>query len=515
MPTKSKPGSVPITMIHALVKSILSSHVYDVALKTPLEDAKQLSERFHNQIFLKREDLQPIFSFKIRGAYNKIANLSQAALQKGIIAASAGNHAQGVAFSAKKLGIKATIVMPKTTPSIKTKAVQRLGGKVILHGDAYNDAYEHAQQLSEKHDLTFVHPYDDWDVIAGQGTVGLELSQQLRDIDAIFIPVGGGGLIAGIAAYFNYLYPNTKIIGVEPADAACLKAALDAGTRVILAEVGLFVDGVAVKQIGERPFDIAKTCVHEVVTVSTDEVCAAVQDIFEDTRAIAEPAGALALAGLKRYVHTHKWKDKKCVAILSGANLNFHRLRHISERSELGENREAIIAVTIPETPGSFRQFCKIIGRRAITEFNYRYSDPEKAVIFVGLELEGLENEKETLCAQLRKEGYPVIDLTNNEMAMIHIRHMVGGRSGLATEEQLFRFEFPERPGALMQFLNKLGTRWNISLFHYRNHGADFGRVLAGVQVPMTETSAFHQVLTEIGYHAVNETHNPAYRLFL
>ena len=343
----------------------------------------------------------------------------------------------------------------------------------------------------------------------------MELSQQLRDIDAIFIPVGGGGLIAGIAAYFNYLYPNTKIIGVEPADAACLKAALDAGTRVILAEVGLFVDGVAVKQIGERPFDIAKTCVHEVVTVSTDEVCAAIQDIFEDTRAIAEPAGALALAGLKRYVHTHKWKDKKCVAILSGANLNFHRLRHISERSELGENREAIIAVTIPETPGSFRQFCKIIGRRAITEFNYRYSDPEKAVIFVGLELEGLENEKETLCAQLRKEGYPVIDLTNNEMAMIHIRHMVGGRSGLATQEQLFRFEFPERPGALMQFLNKLGTRWNISLFHYRNHGADYGRVLAGVQVPMTEISAFHQVLTEIGYHAVDETHNPAYRLFL
>lgn len=502
-------------MQQTLIKSILSSHVYDVAIKTPLDEAKQLSERFRNRIFLKREDLQPIFSFKLRGAYNKIAHLSPEALQKGIIAASAGNHAQGVAFSAKKLGIKATIVMPKTTPSIKTKSVQRLGGKVILHGDAYNDAYDHAKQLADKHGLTFVHPYDDWDVIAGQGTVGLELSQQLRDIDAIFVPVGGGGLMAGIAAYFNYLYPNTKIIGVEPDDAACLKAALAANTRVVLPEVGLFVDGVAVKQIGERPFAIATTCVTEVVTVSTDEVCAAVQDIFEDTRAIAEPAGALALAGLKRYVHTHKWENKNCIAILSGANLNFHRLRHISERSELGENREAILAVTIPESPGSFRQFCKIIGRRAITEFNYRYSNAEKAVIFVGLELEGLENEKEDLCLQLRQEGYPVVDLTHNEMAMIHIRHMVGGRSDMATEERLFRFEFPERPGALMQFLNKLGTRWNISLFHYRNHGADFGRVLAGVQVPESDTAAFQQVLTDIGYHAVDETNNPAYRLFL
>jgi threonine dehydratase len=500
---------------HDLIKSILSSHVYDVAIETPLDAAKQLSDRFRNNIFLKREDLQPIYSFKLRGAYNKIAQLSPEARAKGIIAASAGNHAQGVAFSARKLGIKATIVMPKTTPSIKTKSVQRLGGKVILHGDAYNDAYDHASQLVAKHGYTFVHPYDDWDVIAGQGTVGLEISQQLRDIDAIFIPVGGGGLMAGVAAYFKYIYPNTRIIGVEPSDAACLKAALEAQSRVILSEVGLFVDGVAVKQIGERPFEIAKTCIDEVVTVSTDEVCAAVQDIFEDTRAIAEPAGALALAGLKRYIQTNKWEGKNCVAILSGANLNFHRLRHISERSEIGENREALLAVTIPEAAGSFKKFCKLMGRRAITEFNYRYANPDKAVIFVGLELEGLENEREQICNQLIQNGYPVVDLSNNEVAMLHIRHMVGGPSDLATEEQLFRFEFPERPGALMQFLNKLGTKWNISLFHYRNHGADFGRVLAGVQVPTAQRAQFQSLLTSLNYHIVDESNNPAYRLFL
>jgi len=502
-------------MNQALIKAILSSHVYDVAIETPLDEVKQVSERLRNKVFLKREDLQPIFSFKLRGAYNKIANLSQEARQKGIIAASAGNHAQGVAFSARKLGIKATIVMPKTTPSIKSKSVHRMGAKVILHGDAYNDAYDHARQLADKHGYTFVHPYDDWDVIAGQGTVGLEISQQLRDIDAIFIPVGGGGLMAGVAAYFKYLYPDTKIIGVEPTDAACLKAALEANERVILSEVGLFVDGVAVKQIGERPFEIAQTCVDDVVTVSTDEVCAAVQDIFEDTRAISEPAGALALAGLKRYVQTHKWENKNCVAILSGANLNFHRLRHISERSEIGENREALFAVTIPETPGSFKKFCKLMGRRAITEFNYRYANPEKAVIFVGLELEGLENEKSMICDQLTQNGYPVVDLSSNEVAMLHIRHMVGGPSSLATEEQLFRFEFPERPGALMQFLNKLGTRWNISLFHYRNHGADFGRVLAGVQVPIHERAQFQSILTKLNYHTVDESSNPAYKLFL
>lgn len=502
-------------MRDSLIKAILSSRVYDVAVKTPVDHAKQLSIRLGNQIFIKREDLQPIFSFKLRGAYNKIASLPKEALACGIIAASAGNHAQGVAYSAQKLGIQATIVMPQTTPSIKTKSVRRLGGNVILHGDAYNDAYDYAHHLANEKGYTFVHPYDDWDVIAGQGTVGVELGHQVRDIDAIFIPVGGGGLIAGVTAYIKYIYPNTKIIGVEPSDAACLKAAMDAGSRVRLSEVGLFVDGVAVKQIGERPFDVVKDLIDDVVTVSTDEVCAAIQDIFEDTRAIAEPAGALALAGLKRYVHQHQWQHKTCVSILSGANLNFHRLRHISERSELGENREAVFAVTIPETPGSFKQFCKMIGRRAITEFNYRYADPKKAVIFVGLELEGLPQEKEHLQTQLSQEGYPVVDLSENDMAMIHIRHMVGGRSSTSHHERLFRFEFPERPGALMQFLDKLGTGWNISLFHYRNHGADFGRVLVGIQVSVEDTAALNQTLANIGYHTVEETDNPAYRLFL
>ena len=499
-------------MPKSYIRRILQSHVYDVAKETPLDTARQLSTKLGNTVYLKREDLQPIFSFKIRGAYNKMMNLTPAQLAAGVIAASAGNHAQGVALSAQRLGIHATIVMPKTTPAIKIKSVQNYGAKAVLHGNNYNEAYDFAVQLASEKGYTFVHPYDDPDVIAGQGTVGMELLRQTRHIDAIFVPVGGGGLIAGISAYVKYVNPKIKIIGVEPIDAACLYEALKANERIILPEVGIFVDGVAVKQVGEEPFRIAQTCVDDVITVSTDEVCAAIQDIFEDTRAIAEPAGALALAGLKRYVQTHGNRDQHLVAIVSGANINFHRLQHISERAEIGEGREALLAVTIPEHPGSFKTFCKTLGTRGITEFNYRYNDPTQAVVFVGIETH--KQERPAVIQTLIDQGFKVEDLSENEIAKLHIRHMVGGRKPV-TDERLFHFEFPERPGALMNFLNKIGNQRNISLFHYRNHGADFGRVLAGIQIQESDYAEFIARLETIGYPFRDETDNPVYRLFL
>ncbi|NDC83338.1 threonine ammonia-lyase, biosynthetic [bacterium] len=499
-------------MPNSMIRKILQSKVYDVAVETPISKARHMSSRLKHSVYLKREDLQPIYSFKIRGAYNKMSRLTAAQLAAGVIAASAGNHAQGVAYSAQKLGANAIIVMPKTTPSIKVKSVQSFGAKTVLHGGNYNEACDYAMQLASDKGYTFVHPYDDLEVIAGQGTVGMEILRQLQHIDAIFIPVGGGGLIAGVAAYVKYVRPEIKIIGVEPHDAACLKAALDANERVILDEVGIFVDGVAVKQAGVEPFRIAQTTVDDVITVSTDEVCAAIQDVFEDTRALAEPAGALALAGLKRWCTSHPGEGLHLVAIVSGSNINFNRLQHISERAELGEGKEALLAVTIPEIPGSFKTFCKTLGTRGITEFNYRFSGPENAVVFVGIETP--ETERADLLATLRDHQFTVDDLSNNEVAKVHIRHMVGGRKQVENEK-LFHFEFPERPGALMNFLTKVGTRWNISLFHYRNHGADYGRVLTGIQVPDTEYEDLIARLHSIGYPFRDETANPVVSLFL
>ena len=495
------------------IEKILKARVYDVAVETPLDVMPSLSKRVANQVLLKREDLQPVFSFKLRGAYNKIAGLPEKELAKGVIAASAGNHAQGVALSAQKLGIKAVIVMPKTTPGIKVASVRAYGAKAVLFGDTYDDAYQHAMVLAKKEKLAFIHPYDDPDVIAGQGTVGMEiLRQHTNDIHAIFIPVGGGGLLAGIAAYVKYLYPNIKIIGVEPDDAPCMHHALEKKRRVTLDQVGIFADGVAVRKAGKEPYRIARQCVDEVILVSTDEICAAIKDIFDDTRSIAEPAGALAVAGLKKYCDREGVSDETLVAIDSGANMNFDRLRHVSERAEVGERKEAVLAVTIPEKPGSFRKFCNTIGRRGVTEFNYRYADDKDAHIFVGVRLGG--EEKDELVTRLKAKGYPVIDMTDNEMAKLHIRHLVGGHSGVENEV-LLRFEFPERPGALLEFLTNMGQRWNISLFHYRNHGAAFGRVLIGVQVPPLDKAEFKRFLKELGYTFVEETDNPAYKLFL
>ncbi len=503
-------------MLAHYTQKILNARVYDVAEETPLELAKTLSLRLDNPLWLKREDLQPVFSFKLRGAYNKIIQLDDAQRAKGIIAASAGNHAQGVALAAQKLGLKALIVMPKTTPDIKVQAVARLGAEVVLHGNAYDDAYDHARTLEADCGMAFIPPYDDPDVIAGQGTVGMEiLHQHSDDIHAIFVPVGGGGLIAGIAAYVKSLRPETKIIGVEPEDAPCLYEALKAGERVILDQVGIFADGVAVKQVGEEPFRIARETVDEVILVNTDEMCAAIKDIFDDTRSIAEPAGALAVAGAKKYVAREKISGKNLVAIDSGANMNFDRLRHVAERAELGERREALLSVTIPERPGSFRQFCERIGLRGITEFNYRYADPSQAHIFVGVQMHGGDTEKDTLIHDLAEADYSVLDLTDNEMAKLHIRYLVGGHSQGAVNERLFRFQFPERPGALLRFLQHIGGRWNISLFHYRNHGAAYGRILCGIQVPPADADDFQVFLNELGYEHWEETDNPAYRLFL
>ncbi len=503
-------------MSHCYLKKILRARVYDVAKKTPLDFAHRLSKRLNNTIYLKREDLQPVFSFKLRGAYNKIFHLPDTEKQQGIIAASAGNHAQGVALAAQRLSLHAVIVMPKTTPSIKISAVKSLGGQVILHGNAYDEAYEYANKIALEEQRTFIHPYDDPDVIAGQGTVAMELLQQHPDdIHAVFVPVGGGGLIAGVATYIKQVRPEVKIIGVEPDDAACLYQALRHDKRVILDQVGIFADGVAVRQVGKIPFELAQQYVDEVVLASTDEICAAIKDIFDDTRAIVEPAGALSVAGLKKYIARERLKDKNFIAIDSGANMNFDRLRHVAERSELSEQREALFAVSIPEEMGSFRKFCHSIGQRNITEFNYRYSGSNAAQVFVGLQLKKGVTEKNRVIERLRNDHYHVIDLTNNEMAISHIRYMVGGNAPQVANEQLYRFEFPERPGALLLFLNRLGQRWNISLFHYRNHGAAYGRILAGIQVPPEDDTSFQQFLTELGYANWRETDNPAYQLFL
>ena len=504
-----------VPMLNEYVKRILTARVYDVAVETPLEAAPALSERLDNRVWLKREDLQPVFSFKLRGAYNRMVNLTPQERERGVIAASAGNHAQGIALSAARLGIDALIVMPKTTPEIKVQSVAARGARITLHGNTYNDAAEHCKQLAAEQGRTFVHPYDDPDVIAGQGTIAMEILRQHRgDIDAIFVPVGGGGLIAGIAAYIKYLYPLIRIIGVEPEDAPCMYEALRAGERVILDQVGIFADGVAVRQVGEEPFRIAQRYVDEVILVSTDEICAAIKDIFEDTRSITEPAGALAVAGMKKYVEREQCQGRELVAIDSGANINFDRLRHVAERAELGERREALLAVTIPEHPGSFRQFCETLGQRPITEFNYRYADAAEAHIFVGIQMGNGLKDKQELIALLESRDYPLLDMSDNEMAKLHMRYMVGGRAPVSNE-RLLRFEFPERPGALLRFLNHIGQHWNISLFHYRNHGAAYGRVLCGIQVPEGELGEFHHFLDQVGYPYWDESDNPVYPLFL
>ncbi len=503
-------------MLEHYVRKILNARVYDVAIETPLQQAHQLSERLGNQILLKREDLQPVFSFKIRGAYNKIAQLTAEEMASGVVTASAGNHAQGVALAAKFLGIKATIVMPKTTPDIKVNAVRARGARVVLHGEAFPDALEYSLKLVEEKGLVYIHPYDDPDVIAGQGTVAMEILRQHQGpLHAIFVPCGGGGLIAGVAAYIKYLRPEIKVIGVEPKDSNCLQQALAADERVQLAQVGLFADGVAVSQIGEHTFEICRHYVDEVITVSNDEICAAMKDIYDDTRSITEPAGALALAGIKKYVHKTGVTEQTLVAIDSGANVNFDRLRYVAERAELGERREAIIAVTIPEEPGSFKRFCEALGRRQITEFNYRYHTNGQAHIFVGVQTDPETDPRKALIASLQDQGFPVLDLTKNELAKLHIRHLVGGHAQAVSHERVFRFEFPERPGALFNFLNKLGGRWNISMFHYRNHGAADARVLAALQVDEADYPAFEQALEAIGYPYWEETDNPAYQLFL
>ncbi len=497
-----------------LLREILTSRVYEVALETPLDAAPRLSARLDNVVLLKREDLQPVFSFKIRGAYNRIARLSAAERAAGVIAASAGNHAQGVAFSAKRLGLRAVIVMPRTTPEIKVEAVRALGAEVVLVGDRYAEAQRHSEQLARETGLTFVHPFDDPLVIAGQGTVAVELLRQSPSLTAVFVPVGGGGLIAGMGAYIKALMPEVQVVGVEPVDADAMAQSLASGRRVRLDEVGMFADGVAVQQVGEHTFPIVQATVSGIVRVNNDEICAAIKDIFDDTRTIVEPAGALALAGLKSYVETHAARGQRLAAVLSGANMNFDRLRFVAERAELGEGREALLAVTIPEQPGAFRAFCGALGARVVTEFNYRLSGRDRAQIFVGVATRS-RDEGEQLAVRLRDLGYETADLTGNEMAKLHVRHMVGGRSPHVSSERVCRFEFPERPGALLQFLDALGGRWNISLFHYRNHGADFGRVLAAFEVPAAERQAFDGFLSGLGYRFQLEEGNDAYRRFL
>ena len=497
------------------LEKILTARVYDVAVETPLELQPNLSRRIGNTVLLKREDMQPVFSFKIRGAYNKMAHLSPAARERGVICASAGNHAQGVALSAQKLGCRAVIVMPTTTPQIKVDAVRNRGGEVVLAGDSYSDAYAHALKLEKEEKLTFVHPYDDPYVIAGQGTIAMEILRDHPDpIHAIFCCVGGGGLVAGIAAYVKRLRPEIKVIGVEAVDADAMTQSLAAGKRITLEQVGLFADGAAVKQVGEETFRLCQEYVDEMILVDNDAICAAIKDVFEDTRSILEPAGALAVAGAKAYAKQHKLHGKTLIAIGSGANMNFDRLRFVAERSEIGEKRESILAVTIPETPGSFRKFCSLLGKRNITEFNYRYADPKAAQVFVGIQVKDL-SETADLVDKLQRSKLPTLDLSDNEMAKLHLRHLVGGRAPEAKDEILFRFEFPERPGALMNFLNSMDHSWNISLFHYRNHGADYGRVLVGMQVPRTDKKALKTFLDNLGYPYWDESDNPAYRLFL
>jgi len=497
------------------LRRILTSKVYDVAVETPLEYAPQLSQRIGNIVLLKREDTQSVFSFKLRGAYNKMAHLPKAVLARGVIAASAGNHAQGVALSAKRLGCKAVIVMPTTTPGVKIDAVRALGAEVILHGDSFSEAYGHALTLEKKQHLTFVHPFDDPDVIAGQGTIGMEiLRQHAEPIEAIFVAIGGGGLISGIAAYVKQIRPEIKIIGVQTIDSDAMVRSVKAGRRVTLTEVGLFSDGTAVKQVGVETFRLTRALVDDYVLVDTDAICAAIKDVFQDTRSVLEPAGALALAGAKQYASEHKLKGKTLVAIACGANMNFDRLRFVAERAEVGESREAIFAVTLPEQRGSFRAFCSLVGNRNVTEFNYRISDATSAYVFVGIQVSSL-SEPNKIANNFRKHGFDTLDLTHDEMAKTHLRHMVGGRSNLAGNELLYRFEFPERPGALMRFLNSMKPEWNISLFHYRNQGADYGQILIGIQVPAGSKKAFNAFLEEVGYPHWNESENPAYKLFL
>jgi len=504
-------------MPQSYIKRILDAKVYDVARETPVDEAHLLSARLGNRVWLKREDLQPVFSFKLRGAHNKMYRLSQAQRDRGVVAASAGNHAQGLAMAASRMGVRAVIVMPRTTPQIKVDAVRSRGAKVVLHGDAFDEAYTHAQKLVAEQGMTFVHPFDDPDVIAGQGTVGMEIVRQHQEpLDALFVPVGGGGLLAGVAAYVRYVWPKTRIIGVEPEDAACLKLALEKGRRARLKEVGLFADGCAVAQVGKETFRVIRETVDEVITANADEMCAAIKDIFEDTRGIAEPAGALALAGLKKYVEERGVQGQQLLAILSGANTNFDRLRYISERTEIGEHREAIISVTIPERPGSFRAFCGALGKRNITEFNYRYASAQSARVFVGLSVTPGGDDLAGVLEKLEAQGYEAQDLTDNEMAKLHIRYMVGGRAPVAMgRETIYRVEFPERPGALLRFLSGLGERWNISTFHYRNHGAAYGRILVGIQAPKGEEREIHKTLDAIGYPFWDESENPAYQLYL
>lgn len=502
------------------LKKILTARVYDVAVESALEPARNLGQRLGNKVLLKREDQQPVFSFKLRGAYNKMAHLTPAQLKRGVICASAGNHAQGVALGAGRLGTRAVIVMPVTTPQLKIDAVKALGGEVVLHGESYSDAYGHAVKLEKQQGLTFVHPFDDPYVIAGQGTIAMEILRQHQGpLDAIFVAVGGGGLISGVANYVKAVRPEIKVIGVQMADSDAMVRSIAARKRVALSDVGLFADGTAVKLVGEETFRIARGLVDDFVIVDTDAVCAAIKDVFVDTRSIVEPSGAMAVAAIKQYVATHKTKDATYAAILCGANMNFDRLRFVAERAEVGEEREALFAVTIPEERGSFRRFCELAdnlpgGPRNVTEFNYRISDAQQAHVFVGLTTRG-KGESARIAANFKRHGFATLDLTHDELAKEHVRHMVGGLSTLAQDERLLRFVFPERPGALLKFLNLMRPNWNISLFHYRNQGADYGRTLVGLQVPMKEDKAFRQFLDTLGYPYVEETDNPVYRLFL
>ena len=507
-------------MTTSYLKKILTSRVYDLAVETPLELAPTLSDRTGNRIYLKREDMQSVFSFKLRGAYNKMAQLTPAQLRRGVICASAGNHAQGVALSAKTLGCRAVIVMPTTTPALKIEAVRARGGEVVLSGESYSDAYQHALHLEKKEKLTFVHPFDDPEVIAGQGTIAMEiLRQHAGPIHAVFVAIGGGGLIGGIGAYIKAVRPDIKVIGVQTTDSDAMARSLKAGRRVVLSDVGLFSDGTAVKQVGEETFRLAKQVVDEVLLVDTDDVCTAIKDVFTDTRSILEPAGALAVAGAKAYVARaakarQPVRDQTLVAIACGANMNFDRLRFVAERAEVGEAHEAVFAVTIPEERGSFKRFCQLVGARAVTEFNYRISDDKEAHVFVGLQVTD-RDEPEKISKLFKKQGFKTIDLTQDELAKLHIRHLVGGKSAHAGNEILYRFEFPERPGALMRFLDSMAPNWNISLFHYRSQGGDVGRVLVGLQVPKQEMKAFRAFLATLGYRAWDESENPAYKLFL
>ena len=500
------------------LRKILTAKVYDVARETELELASHLSARIKNKVLLKREDNQPVFSFKLRGAYNKMAHLSPADLKRGVIAASAGNHAQGVALAAAKLDCKAIIVMPTTTPQVKIDAVSARGGssvKIVLHGDSYSDAYQHALSLEKKHQLTFVHPFDDPDVIAGQGTIAMEILQQHQEpIDAIFLAIGGGGLIAGVGAYIKAIRPEIKVIGVQTVDSDAMKKSLEAGRRIELKDVGLFSDGTAVKLVGKETFRLCQQVVDEIITVDTDAICAAINDVFTDTRSILEPAGALALAGLKAYVEREKCKNQTLVAVACGANINFNRLRFVAERAEVGESKEAVFAVTIPEQRGSFKRFCELLGERNVTEFNYRIADADQAHIFVGIATQKA-SDSAVIAKSFTKSGFNTIDLTQDELAKSHLRHMVGGRSQLAKNELLYRFEFPEKPGALMKFLTSMAPNWNISLFHYRNHGADYGRILIGMQVPSSDKKELKKFLAGLGYPHWDESDNPAYKLFL